>query len=282
MSLSPTETVRAILRQRFAPPEWVLMEELAPKTGGGTGYADAVAMNLWKSRGYAVGGMEIKVHRGDWLRELKKPAKAEDVFRYCNTWTVVALPGVVEPGEVPVTWGLTEVQSGRLVEVVKAPALTPDPLDRPFVASLMRRGFAQIDKLAELRQRQTIADMQAQIEARITSEVERRTHRYEDLKKAVEKWEAATGLTFGRYGGRPERSSRWRNTWSASDSSLRTTVPIPDSRSWGPWRTTCRRRRRWCVKPYRRRALMRPWPPENLKMAMFHGGTDEQHKMVCL
>ena len=201
MSLSPTETVRAILRQRFAPPEWVLMEELAPKTGGGTGYADAVAMNLWKSRGYAVGGMEIKVHRGDWLRELKKPAKAEDVFRYCNTWTVVALPGVVQAGEVPVTWGLTEVQGGRLVEVVKAPALTPDPLDRPFVASLMRRGFAQIDKLAELRQRRTITDMQAQIEARITAEVERRTHRYEDLKKAVAEWEAATGLTFGRYGG---------------------------------------------------------------------------------
>ena len=201
MNLSPTETVRAILRQRFAPPEWVLLEELAPKTGGGTGYADAVAMNLWKSRGYAVCGMEIKVHRGDWLRELKKPAKAEDVFRYCNTWTVVALPGVVEASEVPVTWGLTEVQGGRLVEVVKAPALTPDPLDRPFVASLMRRGFAQIDKLVEARQRQTIADMQAQIEARITAEVERRTHQYEDLKKAVEKWEAATGLTFGRYGG---------------------------------------------------------------------------------
>ena len=201
MPLSPTETVRAILRQRFAPPEWVLLEELAPRTGGGTGYADAVAMNLWKSRGYAVCGIEIKVHRGDWLRELKRPAKAEDVFRYCNTWTVVALPGVVEPSEVPVTWGLTEVQRGRLVEVVKAPALAPDPLDRPFVASLMRRGFAQIDKLVELRQRQTIADMQTQIEAQITAEVERRTHRYEDLKKAVEKWEAATGLTFGRYGG---------------------------------------------------------------------------------
>ena len=196
-----TEDVRALLRKRFAPPEWALMEELAPRTGGGTGYADAVAMNLWQSRGHVVYGMEIKVSRSDWLRELKKPAKAESVFRYCDGWYVVVLPGVIQDGELPATWGMLEAHGGRLIEKVKAHKLDPLPPDRLFVASLMRRGWEQIDRVAEAKQRQAIAEASEKIQERINSEVQRRARRFEELQAAVKKWEDATGLLFDVYAG---------------------------------------------------------------------------------
>lgn len=197
-----TEHVRCLLRKRYAAPEWALMEELAPSPGGGTKYADAVAMNLWKSRGHVVYGMEIKVSRGDWLRELKKPAKAEEsVYRCCDAWYVVAAPDVVKDGELPATWGYMEVQGSRLVEKVKAPKLGPVPLDRAFTASLMRRGFEQIDRIAESRQRQAIADAHREIEERVAREISQRTRHFESLAQAVKDWEEATGLQFSRYNG---------------------------------------------------------------------------------
>lgn len=42
---------------------------------------DAVAVNLWPSRGLSIHVYEVKVSRSDWKRELAKPAKAEDACR---------------------------------------------------------------------------------------------------------------------------------------------------------------------------------------------------------
>lgn len=196
-----TEQVRGLLRKRFAAPEWALMEEVAPTTGGGTGYADAVAMNLWKSRGHVVYGFEIKISRGDWQRELKKPAKAESIFHYCDGWYVVALPGIIKEGELPATWGYLEVQGSKLVEKGKPPKLEPKPLDRPFFASLMRRGFEELDHLSECKQRQAISDARAKIDERVAEEVRMRTREHERLREAVKNWEEATGLKFDNYGG---------------------------------------------------------------------------------
>lgn len=196
-----TERVREILRKRFAAPEWALMEEVAPATGGGTGYADAVAMNLWKSRGHVVYGMEIKISRGDWLRELKKPAKAESVFHYCDGWYIVALPGIVKDGELPATWGYLEVQGSRLVEKVKAPKLEARALDRQFLASLMRRGFEQLETISELKRRQVVAEAHERIDQRVEEEVRQRTRKFERLQQAVKNWEEATGLMFDTYNG---------------------------------------------------------------------------------
>ncbi len=103
-----TSDMRAMLRELHPTGEWALMEEVAPRTGGGTRYADGIAVNLWKSRGYAVHGFEIKVSRADWMRELKNPAKADELFGYCDHWWVVAAPGIVKPEELPAGWGLME------------------------------------------------------------------------------------------------------------------------------------------------------------------------------
>lgn len=97
-----TGDIKAAMRARYCAPEWALMFEV----GDGTGvnqrrWADAVAMNLWPSRGMEVNGFEIKVSRSDWQRELKNPAKAESVQQYCDRWWIVTAPGIVKDGELP-------------------------------------------------------------------------------------------------------------------------------------------------------------------------------------
>lgn len=118
--------------------------------------ADGLAVSLWPSRGLEVEGFELKVSRGDWLRELKAPAKAEAVCRYCDRWWVVtADKDVIKDDELPPTWGWMFASGNGLRIGVKAPKLSPVPLDRCFVAAIARRAIEQgaaakqIDKARE-------------------------------------------------------------------------------------------------------------------------------------
>lgn len=192
-----TAHAQAMVRKRYDAPEWACMLEVAPNTGGGTRYADAVAVNLWSSRGHAVIGMEIKVSRSDWLRELKKPEKAEtSVYRFCDKWYLVAPKGVVKEGELPQTWGLLELRATGLVEVVTAPKLESVPVSKGFFASLIRRSFDQIESLATLKASQAERDALARVRDDVARGIERGTETHRKLAAKLEKIKADTGLDF--------------------------------------------------------------------------------------
>ncbi len=135
-------TIRALLRARFCPKEWALMEEVRSHTGYGKGerYADAIAMNLYPSRGLEIYGFEIKVSRSDWKRELADANKSAPIQCFCDRWYIVAPLGLVEKAELPVTWGLmeTDKEATKLITKVEAPPLAAKALDRAFVASMLR------------------------------------------------------------------------------------------------------------------------------------------------
>jgi hypothetical protein len=143
-----SNSVRAALRERYCKPEWSIFFEVSNGTGARSHrYADAVAMNLFPSRGLEVHGFEIKTYRSDWLRELKNPEKAEAVFKYCNRWWIVAEKGLVKPGELPPTWGLIEHNAGKLRQDTEAPKLSPIPMDKTFSAIV--REWDRLSKLYE-------------------------------------------------------------------------------------------------------------------------------------
>lgn len=192
-------TIYELLRARHAPPEWAFMEEVAPATGGGTRYADAVAVHLWASRGHEVVGYEVKVSRSDWLRELKQPEKAEPVMRYCDRWFVVTEKDCVRPGELPINWGHMERRGTRLVQVVPAPRLTPEPLTRAFFASLMRRGHEQIEQIAARQHAVALAAARKSMNDAIEEGIRRRTRDNAELAARVKKFEDETGLTLSGY-----------------------------------------------------------------------------------
>ena len=139
-----------LLAVRYPAPEWAFFPQARNSTGYVSRTADAVAMNLWPSRGMELHGFEVKVDRGDWLKELKSPEKATKIQQYCDRWWIVAPKEIVGPAELPSTWGLLLANSGHLRCQVEAPKLQAVELDRGFVAALLRNA-ASLNTVSENR-----------------------------------------------------------------------------------------------------------------------------------
>lgn len=134
------EAIYDALERRYSLPTWALFHEVKDSTGFSfTRSADAVAMSLWPSRGLEIHGFEIKTFRNDWLRELKDPAKAEAVSKFCDHWWIVATKDVCKLDELPKTWGLLELNGSKLVARKPAPELKAEPMSRGFLASMLRK-----------------------------------------------------------------------------------------------------------------------------------------------
>lgn len=145
MSDATQETVTARTLQRwltkhYDASEWAFFLEVPTKQG--TRRCDALAVNLWSSRGHVVHGMEIKVTRSDWLRELKDPQKSDEIMTYCHLWSVVAPKGIVREEELPPNWGLIEVSDKGVRQKVKRKAQRAKPLDANILIPILRRSKA--------------------------------------------------------------------------------------------------------------------------------------------
>lgn len=187
-----TTAIEVAMRAKFAAPEWALMMGVGNATGFGCkGWADAIAMSLWPSRGLALHGFEFKASRADWRKEIKSPEKAEKIAKYCDYWFLVCPPGIYQPNEVPMGWGVMELTGRGLSTKVPADRLTPAPLDREFLAAMLRRASeaddnviaAQVMKRVEAELK-TMADRQArqrESDARRLLELQKRLAEVRDL-----------------------------------------------------------------------------------------------------
>jgi hypothetical protein len=177
------------------------MWEVGNSTGGrARRWADAVVMSLWPSRGLLLTGIEIKVSRSDWQRELKDPAKAEEIAQYCDYWTVFAPEGIIQLQEVPALWGVKVVNEKGAVRQIKEPIRfdNPKPLDRGFVAAMLRRAStADADEIEAMVQKR-LEPERAAVESRITRQVQQSTAHFEKMKTQVEAFRAA-GINLGGY-----------------------------------------------------------------------------------
>lgn len=182
------------LRNHFSQPAFCFLEQVADGTGARRfRWADAVAMSVWPSRGYDIHGIEVKVSRYDWLKELSQPEKSAAVQQYCNRWWI-ATPdeSIIQPGELPPTWGWMVLKDKIMRVVREAPALTPKAVSVEFVASILRN-FARADEV----------DVERKIHAAVSKATEEageylRTH-YENLKKSCAEFEKKSGLHINEY-----------------------------------------------------------------------------------
>lgn len=212
--MSATESqVTELLKIRYAPPTWAFLSQVADATGARRGgWADAVAMGLWPSRGMELHGFEIKVSRSDWIRELKNPEKADRFVSYCDRWWIVAGDSeIVRPGELPPTWGLIVLRGEKTLRVeTEAPKLTPVPIDRWLVAAIFRRVTEQIVPDALLK-----AEFERGKNEQEQRDKEMRDDELADAKKAVEEveqriqeFESASGFRISGYGAIPSETAR--------------------------------------------------------------------------
>jgi hypothetical protein len=190
--------LRAMNGQSFA-----ILTEVNDVPGGTGRWADAVGMCLWQSRGIELHGYEVKVSRGDWLRELKNPEKADAVCKYCDRWWIVCgLSGIVKQDELPETWGLMEPHGTTLRTVVKAPKLDPIAIDRKFLASIFRRAAEQSADVGTIKAASDESYKRGYRDGEMR-QAERQS-RNEDilLRKSVDEFEKASGVKIGSYAGR--------------------------------------------------------------------------------
>lgn len=142
------------LRALYPKQEYALLPQVANGTGARTyRHCDALALGLWPSRGIDLSGFEIKSYRGDWIKELRNPAKAEEISQYCNYWWIVAGGPFVSLDELPEKWGLLEwdEKKSKLVKN-KGAAYRKEvtPVSLSFVAAILRSAQDCVTPDAEL------------------------------------------------------------------------------------------------------------------------------------
>jgi hypothetical protein len=188
------------LRHVFPGPAYVRLPQVRNGTGCGrsqTRTADAVIASVWPSRGLWLAGVEIKVSRADWKKELAHAEKSVGIQKYCKHWYVAAPAGVVPVAEVPDAWGLIEVKANTASIEKASPQLEAVPVDLLLVCSILRT-VSECTVSTDSVKEQVSERVES---ARKTWEAQA-GHEMEHLQKAVREFEAASGI---------EISSRWYN-----------------------------------------------------------------------
>ena len=146
------EVVNA-LRAKYAGNAFAFLEQVGDGTGARQHrWCDVLVMSLWPSRGLDIIGIEVKVSRSDWLKELSLPEKADAIARYCDYWYVaVGDENIVQAGELPSTWGMMEpTTDGKIRCKVEAKKLDPQPISRDFLAAVLRQATGQLTDVAKM------------------------------------------------------------------------------------------------------------------------------------
>lgn len=151
-----TEGIMHALEERYAPSDgWHIFTEVGQ---GGTGNRrlDALALSAWRSRGYETHGIEVKASRGDWLSEVKDPAKQKWWMDRVDRFYLVAPTHVCNRDELPKGWGLLRYQNDGSLRKVHESNLPGSPTkDGAFIGILARRvqrAFERTPAAQELEQ----------------------------------------------------------------------------------------------------------------------------------
>lgn len=136
-----TQRLFGLLRRRYHLPEWFYTEQIGLTMDGRI--ADAIAMNMWASRGRAIHGFEVKATKADLLGELRNPEKAEEIGALCDFWWLVLPRALNNLGiDLPEAWGVL-VPRGRGLAVAKHARPVDGPpgptVPRSLAAALLRR-----------------------------------------------------------------------------------------------------------------------------------------------
>jgi hypothetical protein len=199
------DKLRALLRKKYPADQYAMLYEVRDAAGfSANRSADAIVIGLWPSRGCLIEGMELKISRSDWLRELKKPEKAEAFFEFCDRWWVIAsTPDIVRLEELPPTWGLMVPRAGGMGVIRQAPELKPTPVDRYLLAAMMKRATNTAADSPEVRA--TIEARVKDAQSRVESEVKSRTYslnrKVEELEKRIKEFEEASGVSLDLWSG---------------------------------------------------------------------------------
>lgn len=197
--MAQAKNLYALLRAKYPANEYALMAEVSDAAGFyRSNSADFIAVNLWPSRGLSVNGIELKSFRNDWLGELKKPSKAENIFKYCDYfWLLTTDDSIAKIEEIPVTWGWMTVNGARIKVLKDAPKLTPVAIDKHFFCATLKRAvdksnFVHVDSISE-----RVEEAKATAKADLEYSEKRKLEKYREMEKLIKDFEEHSGISFG-------------------------------------------------------------------------------------
>jgi hypothetical protein len=149
-------SIHRVLRKRYPAPEWVYLEEVRL----GTGYEgfflpghhvainaeqriDGFAINCYKSKSWRRIAIEIKISRGDFLKEIKNPDKRIGAMMLSNQFYFAAPEGLIKVDELPEDCGLIEVRGDFQAIKVQAAWHEASAWHPATVASVLRSAVRQ-------------------------------------------------------------------------------------------------------------------------------------------
>ena len=140
--------IRALLHTRFDDTRrYAYAEEVGNSTGAEQRRRlDMVIVDCWKSNGFAIEGIEIKISKSDLRRELQDASKHNVFYQNLDYYSLAAPASVVDLDLVPKQWGLYLVdvaKDGSLsMRCVRKPCSLHDEfikdVDKGFIAALLR------------------------------------------------------------------------------------------------------------------------------------------------
>jgi hypothetical protein len=143
-----------LLRATFRLPEWAFFAEVRTRTGysktygrdaDSERYIDGFAMNMYPSKDFLRYAFEIKVSRGDWLREKDDFQKRAHAYYLSHRFYYVfgdeGIYRTKDDGYFLDGCGIYVIRNGQLVREKEATLRQPFPLPETFVASLMRQAL---------------------------------------------------------------------------------------------------------------------------------------------
>lgn len=196
-----------MIKRRFPPEQFALLREVRDGAGfDASNSADGIAFCMYPSRGLEVHGIELKGYRGDWLKELKNPDKAEAIAKYCDRfWLITENEKVVlDASEIPVTWGWLCAKGSRLKTMKEAPKLTPQTLTKSFIAALLRRATKGLIHPSET---DDIVNEKVERAAHYQKQItERAENELKELQNKIREFEQHSGISISyRWGNDPKK-----------------------------------------------------------------------------
>ena len=139
--------VRVLLHEKYSDHrKYAYAEEVGNATGlEQKRRLDAIVVNVYRSGGYSIEGIEVKVSRADLRRELQDSSKHNIFFDSIDYYSLAAPADVIDTDIIPPKWGLYAVydyEGNQVMKTMRKPLSLHDEqqpaINRPFFACLMR------------------------------------------------------------------------------------------------------------------------------------------------
>ena len=148
--------IHRALHRRYAPNEWIYLEEVRLGTGWDGFFlpghhvairsdqrVDGLAINCYKSKSYRRIAIEVKIARGDFLKEVNNPDKRIGAMMISNQFYFAAPEGLIKVDELPEDCGLIEVRGDFLAVRAQATWHEAASWHPAMVASVLRSAVRQ-------------------------------------------------------------------------------------------------------------------------------------------